>query len=300
VKAGGALLVVSLALASCKRDAPLVLPPLPVDLAAVADVDAGTVLIAAAGDISDSKLSAQAQVAELVADGGYEAVLLLGDNQYMKGALEDYRQYFAPTWGRFKERLYPVPGNHEYLTPNAAGYFTYFGERAGDPQQGWYSFDVGAWHLIALNTNNGCRTIGCDVDSAQLRWLRADLAKHRNRCTLAFWHHPRWSSGQHHGPFKGADALWQTLAQYGADVVLNGHEHFYERFEPIDGMREFIVGTGGMGHYEVKNPAHPGSAVREIDTFGFLELTLSPGSYAWRFVPLPPATFTDSGSGTCR
>jgi len=286
--------------AACTREKPFVLPELPKDLAPVLDADGGTVVIAAAGDISDSRLGGQALTAELVADGGYDAVLILGDNQYLKGTHEDYLRWFEPTWGRFNAKLFPVPGNHEYLTENARGYFTYFGERAGDPKKGWYSYELGAWHIVALNTNNGCRAIACDGDSEQVKWLRRDLEQHRNRCTLAYWHHPRWSSGVHHGPWRGAEALWKTLAQFGADVVLNGHEHFYERFEPIDGMREFIVGTGGVSHYPLKPVPLEGSAVRNTGTFGVLELRLNPGRYDWRFVPVTPGAFTDVGSAACR
>ncbi|MBL8952340.1 MAG: metallophosphoesterase [Myxococcaceae bacterium] len=289
-----------LVVAACKRDVPYAPPALPNDLPPVVDVDAGPVTLAAAGDISEARLGGQVLTAALVADGGYDAVLTLGDNQYVKGELAHYLRWFEPTWGRFRDKLYPVPGNHEYLTEDANGYFDYFGERAGDPKKGWYSFDLGAWHLVALNTNNGCRTIACDGDSAQVKWLREDLARHRNRCTLAFWHHPRWSSGVHHGPFKGAEALWKTLAQFDADVVLNGHEHFYERFEPIDGMRQFIVGTGGASAYPLMPTPLEGSAARGSGAFGILELTLEPGRYRWRFVPTTPGAYSDSGVGTCR
>jgi hypothetical protein len=289
-----------LLLAACPREraSTWVVPP-PLSLPPAIDVDAGAVRIAAAGDISDSQLGGQAQTADLVADGGYDAVLLLGDDQYPAGALADYQKYFEPTWGRFLERLHPVPGNHEYLTENAAGYFAYFGARAGEAQKGWYSWDLGAWHLVALNTSNGCRAVPCGPDSEQVRWLRADLTAHRNRCTLAYWHHPRFSSGLAHGDFTGGEAIWQTLQQYGADVVLNGHEHLYERFEPIRGVREFVVGTGGMSHYELKPLRHDHSELTNADSFGILALTLQPGAYAWRFVASPPGTFSDTGSDMC-
>jgi hypothetical protein len=197
------------------------------------------------------------------------------------------------------DKLYPVPGNHEYKTPNAEGYFKYFGARAGDPKKGWYSFDLGAWHFIAHNTNSGCSTVACDAASEQVKWLREDLTEHRNRCTLAFFHHPRFSSGIAHGDFTGGEAIWQTLTQFGADVVLNGHEHFYERFEPIAGMQEFLVGTGGIGHYEMSPFAREHSVVRDAEAFGVLEMTLKPGAYDFRFVSVAPSKFADSGSGTC-
>src|SRR2546423_662027 len=193
-------LVLAVALiAACKRE-----NAMPLDAATLAppdavDVDAGPVTIAAEGDISEAEIDHQAATAALVADGGYDAVLLLGDDQYPAGGIEDYRKYFDPTWGRFIDRIHPTPGNHEYPTPNADGYFTYFGARAGERGKGWYSFDLGAWHLIALNSSDGCKTLSCSASSDQYKWLEADLATHRNRCTLAYWHHPRFSSGLRHG-----------------------------------------------------------------------------------------------------
>ncbi|MBK7860934.1 MAG: metallophosphoesterase [Archangiaceae bacterium] len=290
---------VLLLVTACKREVTAVLLPPPKDLSPVVDVDAGEVTIAAAGDISDSELGGQVQTAALIADGGYDAVLLLGDDQYPAGSLSDYQRYFEPTWGRFFEKLHPAPGNHEYLLSNARGYFDYFGPRAGERGKGWYSFDLGAWHLIALNTSNGCRAVGCGADSEQVKWLREDLAQHRNRCVLAYWHHPRFCSGIAHGDFEGADVIWRTLQQYGADVVLNGHEHLYERFEPILGLREFVVGTGGVSHYSVKPLKSTHSQLVNTDSFGVLSMTLKPGGYDWRFVPVPGSTFTDTGSDTC-
>jgi hypothetical protein len=259
-----------------------------------------SVRIAAVGDISAPQIAGQAQTADLVMEGGYAAVLLLGDLQYPNGDINLYRSAFAPTWGRFLEKLWPSPGNHDYGVPGAAGYFEYFGSRAGKPGEGWYSFDLGAWHLISLNTNSACGEIPCDENSAQVRWLKEDLAAHRKACTLAFWHHPRFSSGARHGDFAGADALWKVLQQSGADVVLNGHEHFYERFEPMNGLREFIVGTGGISHYEFREQPHPSSAVRHVGSLGVLALELKESSYSWEFVPVSPSTFRDTGSDVCR
>lgn len=294
------LLLLFAAAAAFAREPVAPLLPLPPDLGPVVDVDAGTVRIAAAGDISENELSHQRDTANLVEAGNYDAVLLLGDDQYPSGALADYQKYFDPTWGRFGKKLKPAPGNHEYRTPAGAGYYDYFGARAGTRGEGWYSFDLGAWHFIALNTNDKCKTVPCGPDSLQLKWLREDLIAHRNRCTIAWWHHPRFSSGMAHGNFDGAQAIWQTLQQFGADVVLNGHEHLYERFMPIGGVREFIVGTGGAESYPFRQIAAPFSELRKTGAFGVLELTLRPGGYDWKFRSVPGNDFTDEGSDTCQ
>ena len=198
-------------------------------------------VIAAAGDIVCSPRTAAANrnprglcadrlTAGLLRRGGYDAVLALGDLQYESGSLTDYRRAYDRSWGAFKAVTFPVPGNHEYGTSRAAGYFAYFGSRAGDPARGYYSFDLGAWHLIALNSNCGA-VGGCGVSSPQGRWLRRDLADHRNACTLAYWHHPRFSSGLH-GNDEAYDGFWRLLYAAGADLILTGHDHTYERFAP--------------------------------------------------------------------
>jgi acid phosphatase type 7 len=232
------------------------------------------------------------------------AVALLGDTQYQVGALSAYRQSFAPTWGRLRPRLHPAVGNHEYLTADATDYFTYFGRSAGPRGRGYYSYNLGAWHLIVLNSN--CLFVSCRAGSPQERWLRADLAAHRNRCVLAYWHHPRFTSG-FHGNTLAVAPLWNALYRAGADLVLTGHDHDYERFapqtpsgrrDPVRGIREFVVGTGGVNHYRFVRLA-PNSERRSSSTFGVLALTLRPGGYSWRFVPEPGALFTDAGSDTC-
>ncbi|HEX8860227.1 MAG TPA: metallophosphoesterase [Actinomycetes bacterium] len=234
------------------------------------------------------------------------AVLALGDMQYERGGLQGFQNAYDRSWGRLKRIIHPVPGNHEYLSAGARGYFDYFGAAAGDPQNGYYSFDLGAWHLIALNSQCGWVSGGCGPGSPQERWLKADLAAHHNACTLAYWHEPRFSSGQH-GSNPNYDAFWRDLYQANADVVLVAHDHDYERFAPQDpdrrpdtnrGIREFVVGTGGKNHYRFK-AAQPNSQVRNGDTFGVLELTLHPTGYSWRFVPEAGKTFTDSGSTAC-
>lgn len=235
------------------------------------------------------------------------AVLALGDVQYEHG--RDFSASYDPSWGRLKEITHPVVGNHEYghtkATQAAAGYFRYFGRAAGDPRTGYYSFDLGRWHLIALNGN--CAEVGgCQTGSLQERWLRQDLAAHPASCTLAYWHQPRFSSGLH-GNDSDYVAFWDDLFAAHADVVLNGHDHDYERFVPQNpsghldatGIREFVVGTGGK---DLRPFSHvqPTSAVRNSRTFGVLELTLHPASYDWKFLPAPGEVFTDSGSAPCR
>ena len=275
-------------------------------------------VIAAAGDIAcDPDIPAfnrgegtrgacrQNHTADLIAEEDVSAVLPLGDNQYDFGTLADYRRSYGPSWGRFLAKTYPVPGNHEYSTPQASGYFKFFGARAGNRARGYYSYDIGTWHLIALNSNCGA-VGGCGRGSPQERWLRTDLAAHATLCTLAYWHHPRFSSGLH-GDDTSYTAFWQALYAAGADVVLVGHDHDYERFAPQDplgrsdaprGIREFVVGTGGRSRYPFREP-RPNSEVRNFGTYGVLMLTLHEDSYDWRFVPEAEKSFTDSGSTAC-
>jgi hypothetical protein len=278
-------------------------------------------VIAAAGDIAcdptgsnfngglgTSSECRQKATSDLLVDlstqGNLQGVLTLGDNQYEDNAYTKYLQSFDPSWGRVKNMIRPGIGNHEYLTPAAAGYFQYFGAPAGDPSKGYYSFDKGSWHIIALNSN--CSQVGgCGAGSPQEVWLRSDLAANAAPCTLAYWHHPRFSSGNQ-GNNTSLQAFWQALYNAHADVVLNGHDHDYERFalqsptgaaDPA-GLREFVVGTGGKSHYGFVS-IQPNSQVRNADTFGVLKMTLHSSSYDWRFVPEAGRTFTDSGSTAC-
>ena len=233
-----------------------------------------------------------------------DALLVLGDAQYEDGAYAKFAQSYDPSFGRVKGVTRPAPGNHEYATPNAAGYFQYFGQAAGDPAKGYYSFGLGGWHLIALNSN--CAQVGgCGKNSRQTRWLRNDLAAHPASCTLAYWHHPRFSSGPH-GSDSTFKPFWQALYSANADVVLVGHDHDYERFAPQDangardsarGLRQFVVGTGGKTLYSFSSPV-ANSEVR-ASVFGVLKLTLRAGAYDWRFIAEGAETFTDSGSAAC-
>lgn len=260
-------------------------------------------VVLAAGDIAHCWKSGDEATAALL-DTLPGTVLTVGDNAYPNGAAADFANCYAPSWGRHKDRTRPTVGNHEYVTPGAAGYFGYFGAAAGDPKQGWYSFDLGDWHLVALNSNCS-KSGGCDPDDPQATWLRADLAANPAVCTLAYFHHPRWSSGEY-GDNDDMDTFWQIFDDAGVDVVLNGHEHVYERMRPLDadgnpdadGIRQFIIGTGGSSHgrFYTLNPA---SEVRDNSTFGVLELTLGAEDYMWRFVPVAGGTFSDSGSGSC-
>lgn len=302
-------------------------------------------LVAAAGDIACDPTTAKFAGGNGTGNSCHErivsdmllrihptAVLPLGDEQYQCGYLSGFRASYGPTWGRLMAISHPVPGNHEYGAPchpsSAVGYFRYFGAIAGRNERGWYSYNLGRWHFIALNSE--CRAGqgllqvgGCESGSPQERWLRHDLATHRQRCTLAYWHEPRFSSGEH-GEAGDMATIWNDLARAHVDIVLSGHNHDYERFAPIGvvpgvdattasteapsfeqpilnrtGIREFVVGTGGKNHYVFQHPPLRGERVRNDNTFGLLLLRLRPRGYSWRFVPEPGKSFTDSGSGTC-
>jgi hypothetical protein len=266
---------------------------------------AGDPVLVGAGDISSCDTNADAATAALVA-AVPGTVFTLGDHVYDKGTTALFSRCYAPTWGRFKSRTRPAVGNHDYLVPGAAGYFDYFGSAAGPRGKGWYSYNRGSWHIVVLNSN--CAEVGgCYAGSAQERWLRADLAASKAPCTLAYWHHPRFSSDNDHGNESEVGPFWRALYENGADVVLNGHAHDYERFAPQTpggransalGIREFVVGSGGVNHYGFK-AAQPNSQVRNATTFGVLKLTLHASGYDWRFLSVPGKRFTDTGSGSC-
>jgi acid phosphatase type 7 len=244
----------------------------------------------------------------------YSAVLTLGDLQYNAGSLANFQNVYSLTWGTVKPLTRPVIGNHEGTTATTgAGYCVYFGAAAhcnANRRQGgaaFYSFDLGTWHVVVVNSN--CDAAGgCGPGSAQYNWLAADLAAHPRACTLAAWHHPRWNSGTH-GSTTIMQPIWQLLYASGADLVLSGHAHDYERFAPLgptgavnraDGIRQFVVGTGGANFTGLGAARVNGSEVAQNTSFGVLRLALHPTSYDWRFVPAPPGAFRDSGSQSCR
>jgi hypothetical protein len=260
-----------------------------------------TSVLVGAGDIADCGTSGDEATANLL-DNIAGTVFTAGDNAYNDGSPTNYSQCYAPTWGRHRARTRPSPGNHDYRTSGASGYFDYYGSNAGPAGLGYYSYNLGNWHIISLNSN-----IDMSAGSPQEQWLRADLAASNKPCTLAYWHHPRFSSGSHHGSSPTPQPLWQALYDARAEVVISGHEHNYERFAPQTptgsadasrGIREFVVGTGGTDFYPSGTPI-ANSQVRNTGTWGVLKLTLSSNRYTWQFIPVAGKTFTDSGSGTC-
>jgi hypothetical protein len=264
--------------------------------------------IVAVGDISACFATADEATARLVGGIDGSTVLTLGDEAYPEGSAKDFEECYDPAWGRFEDRTKPVPGNHEYQTEEAEGYFDYFGKAAGDPDKGYYSFNLGEWHLVALNSNCGQVVIRCGPGSIQVQWLEEDLAANEEkRCTLAYFHHPLFTSGNYRPGIPEMKPFWEALYSAGADVVLNGHDHNYQRFALQDpegradserGIRQFVVGTGGKSHYLILDPI-ANTEVHNDDTYGVLKLTLRPEAYEWRFVPVEGEAFTDSGSARC-
>jgi len=257
-------------------------------------------VIAGAGDIANSGAGAEA-TAKLLDSINPTVVYTTGDNAYPNGTLSEFQTYYEPTWGRHKAKTKPSPGNHEHHTSGASGYYDYFGAAAGERGKGYYSYNLGEWHLIALNSS-----ISMGATSEQVGWLKNDLAAHTNSCTLAYFHHPLFSSGDH-GNQTQVKPLWDALYSANADIVLNGHDHSYERFAPQNpsgaldtarGIREFVVGTGGASYYPF-DTIKPNSEARSTGTHGVLRLTLHAGSYDWQFIPEAGKTFTDSGSDDC-
>jgi 3',5'-cyclic AMP phosphodiesterase CpdA len=288
--------------------------------AAGAQGSADSVLIAAAGDLVCGTETPVERIpcvalstAGVVRKLKPHALLLLGDLQYETGSAADFQEFYEPTFGEFKSITYPVPGNHEYFTPGAVPYFDYFNGvgadsgRAGQRRRGYYSFNLGAWHIVAINSN--CPEIGgCGARSPQAAWLRADLAANPAKCTLAFMHSARFSSGEH-GNDEFMRDLWQIMHDAGVEVVLSAHDHIYERFRPQNavgradekrGIRAFVVGTGGKGMARYLR-ARPNSEILDNSSIGVLTMVLKQDAYSWKFVAIPgiPDPLDDSGDGTC-
>jgi hypothetical protein len=262
-------------------------------------------ILVGAGDIADCRDLAGAEATAKLLEQIPGTVMAVGDLAYPDGSKENFACY-DKTWGRLRNRTRPAAGNHEFHAPGGAPYFEYFGAAAGDPKRGYYSYELGTWHIVVLNSE--CRDVGgCDAASPQVKWLKNDLAGHPVACTLAYWHKPLFSSGSAHGNDLEMKPLWQALYDANADVVIGGHDHNYERFAPQNpdgrsdaarGIREFVVGTGGKNHRPILL-AKPNSELRNADAFGVLKLSLRTGGYDWQFVPEAGKTFVDSGTGTC-
>ena len=268
----------------------------------------GAPVLLAAGDIAECDARGDEATARLLAAYPRATIATLGDNAYPHGTREDFERCFGPSWGRFRDRMRPATGNHDLATKDARGYFAYLGRRGGAFDRYYYSYDLGDWHVVVLNSD--CWRIGgCQADDPQIRWLRDDLRRHRSRCTLAYWHRPPFSSGRYGDPRDTARVrpLWRAAVDGGVDVVLTGHEHSYERHVPMNadgradagGPRLLIVGTGGGNLRRYRRPRLPTTAVRNDDTWGVLRLTLRADRYAWKFLPVAGRTFTDTGSGRC-
>ena len=258
-----------------------------------------TAVLVAAGDIAVCGSDGARATATLL-DGIPGIVLAVGDLAYMSGTAQEFADCYDPTWGRHKSRTRPIPGNHEYVTSAGAPYYAYFGDKAGPPGSGYYSYRAGGWLVLALNSNIPVR-----AGSAQYEWARAELRNEAGRCVAAYVHHPRFSSGPN-GCCGHVGDLWSLLYEYGVEFVLSGHDHFYERFAPQDpsgrldlarGVRQFVVGTGGHTLYSFEH-VQPNSEVR-VASWGVTKLTLASDSYSWEFVPVGSGPFGDTGTATC-
>jgi acid phosphatase type 7 len=264
-----------------------------------------------AGDLAEcqGKPAAQSAAAKTAAlidgavkDSSNNSVLTLGDSTYPNGTAQEFVDCYTPTWGRFRDLTWPSPGNHDYNTPLAANYYDYFAERAGPARRGYYSVDIAGWHIISLNSN-----IDADINSAQITWLRQDLAASPHLCTIAYWHHPVYTSGIR-GNSPQMKTAWNILYQAGADIILAAHDHHYERFAPQDaegnidtarGMREFLVGTGGATLSPIMATPNHHSEAQDIGNYGILRLDLMAGQYAWQFISVSGPSNRDSGTGVC-
>ena len=271
--------------------------------------EGGTVVLLAAGDIAECDHEGDEATARILAEYPEATIATLGDNAYPDGASEDFQECYDSTWGQFKDRTRPATGNHDHETKDAQGYWEYFGDRGGPYDRYYYSYDLGSWHVVVLNSD--CwRVDGCESDDPQAEWLKSDLQRHGSLCTLAVWHRPPFSSGRYGEPEDTGRVrpLWRILNDEGADVLLTGHEHSYERFAPMDadgkrddarGVRLFVVGTGGGNLRPFENDPLATTEARQDHTWGLLKLDLKPTGYTWEFLPVEGSTFSDSGTGTC-
>jgi hypothetical protein len=269
--------------------------------------DSTTVTLVGAGDIASCSYSRDsatgALVAGVLAADPSAIAFTAGDNVYPDGTPSNYPDCYDPAWGSFRSRTRPAPGNHDYYhSPGAAGYFAYFGRRAGRYHRGWYKFTAGTWRVYSLNSECGKNT---RCHRRQYRWLAADLVNNPHQCVMAIWHRPRFSTGPHGNSARMSD-IFQLLYDHGAELVVAGHDHMYERYlpldpsgnaDPVNGIQEFVVGTGGAALYGFKTDS-PQIAVRNNTAHGVLELTLAPGGYSWQFLATG-GTFTDSGTASC-
>jgi len=260
----------------------------------------GDPVLVGAGDIADSG-SRDSATANLL-DGIAGTVFTAGDNVYPNGTASDFANFYEPTWGRHKARTRPAPGNHDYNTSGATGYYNYFGASAGPSGRGYYSYDLGNWHIVSLNSE-----VSTSSTSAQVQWLRADLAASTKPCTFAYWHKPRFTSGSNHAPNTAVGPMVQALYDFNAEVIVAGHNHQYERFAPMNpsggldtarGIRHFVAGMGGAGAYSF-GTIQPNSQARNSGAAGVLKFTLHANGYSWQFVPVAGQTYSDSGSGSC-
>jgi hypothetical protein len=265
-----------------------------------ASTNSSAPVLVGAGDIA-SRDDADTETARLIEEMPDATVFTAGDNAYFEGSWDDFEDYYEPTWGAFKNRTRPTPGNHDYETRRARPYFEYFGESAGPAGKGYYSYDLGEWHIVALNSE-----IDTSPRSEQVEWLRSDLAASNKKCTLAYWHRSLFSSRESDPLVR---PLYQVLYDANAEVVVTGHNHQYERFAPQDpdgerdtdrGIVQFVVGTGGAELYDFRYTIQPNSEVRNDSTFGVVKFTLHPDKAEFAFVPVAGQSFEDSGTITCR
>ena len=261
-------------------------------------------VLVGAGDIARCSESNMAKETAKLLDRIPGTVFTAGDNAYPSGTLRDYAECYHASWGRHRARTRPTLGNHDYKTPDAAPYFQYFSDTAGPAGKGYYSYKLGAWHIVSLNSNLAAKSWG----PAQEKWLRGNLGAISTECVLAYWHHPRFSSvtGGRSGGNVYLSSLFQVLYKHGVSVLLSGHDHIYERFAPQDpdgalaanGIRQFVVGTGGDSFYKIRSVTR-NSEVRSENSYGVLKLTLRAKSYDWEFVPIAGHTFRDTGTSSC-